>query len=114
MPESKAARLSSAAKARKRGQTRQRVRIAREEQRVQLEETGRNTRSQALVRNKKSQGARGLVMPAIVGVGCWLFAYGLTVTSDPNRYLLAGMAALIALMWSISFFIRLRRWQKRR
>ena len=56
----------------------------------------------------------GLVMSAMVALGCWGFAVSFMFLNDPNRYLFAGMAVLLALMWSVSFGIRLRRWQQRR
>lgn len=111
MPESK---ISQASKARRKRQHKQRAQNVVTKQRVLLAETGGHARSQALARNKKSQGVFSLVMSAMVAVGCWLFAYSFMLSNDPNRALFAGMAALIALMWSISFFISLRRWQKRR
>jgi hypothetical protein len=111
MPESK---VSKASKARRERQHKRRAQNVATGQRVLLVETGEHVRSQALARNKKSQGAFSLVMSAMVAVGCWLFAYSLMLSNDPNHALFAGMAALIALMWSISFFISLRRWQKRR
>jgi hypothetical protein len=60
------------------------------------------------------EGIFGLAMSAMVALGCWGFAYSFAFLNDPNRYLFVGMAALIALMWSVSFFVRLRRWQRRR
>ncbi|GCE27097.1 hypothetical protein KDA_25810 [Dictyobacter alpinus] len=65
-------------------------------------------------RNNSSSGLTGLVSGAIIALGCWGFAYTFTLQESPNRYLFAGMMALIALMWSISFGVRLRKWQQRR
>ena len=56
----------------------------------------------------------GLIMSAMVALGCWGFAVSFLFLNDPNRYLFAGMAVLLALMWSVSFGIRLRRWLQRR
>lgn len=55
-------------------------------------------------------GMRGLLMPAMVALGCWGMAFTFAVFStDANRLLFAGMAALMALMWSVSFGIRVRK-----
>jgi hypothetical protein len=51
-----------------------------------------------------------LVMPAMVALGCWGMAISFAFfTTDPNRYLYAGMAAVMALMWSFSFALRVRK-----
>lgn len=58
----------------------------------------------------KAQSVQGLVMYAMVALGCWGFAASfLFFTTDPNRYLYGGMAALMALMWSLMFGMRLRK-----
>lgn len=55
-------------------------------------------------------GMIGLLMPAMVALGCWGMAFTFAVFStDANRLLFAGMAALMALMWSVSFGIRVRK-----
>jgi hypothetical protein len=55
-------------------------------------------------------GPQSLVFPAMVGLGSWGMAFTLIfLTNDPNRYLIGGMAVLIALFWSFSFGIRLRK-----
>ena len=52
----------------------------------------------------------GMIMPGMVALGCWGMAFTFTVFStDPNRLLFGGMAALMALMWSISFGMRVRK-----
>ncbi|WP_338255006.1 hypothetical protein [Dictyobacter halimunensis] len=63
---------------------------------------------------QQNDGAIRLAMGAVVAAGCWFMAYTFTLLESPNRYLFAGMMALIALMWSISFCVRLRKWQRRR
>jgi hypothetical protein len=46
----------------------------------------------------------------MVAVGCWLMAFTLIfLTNDPNRYLFGGMAVLIALLWTFSFGVRVRK-----
>ncbi len=55
-------------------------------------------------------GPQSLVFPAMVALGSWGMAFTIIfLTSDPNRYLFGGMAVLIALFWSFSFGIRLRK-----
>ncbi|HLZ64553.1 MAG TPA: hypothetical protein VKR06_47090 [Ktedonosporobacter sp.] len=54
--------------------------------------------------------SQGLFMAALVALGCWgLAASFFFFTTDPNHYLFGGMAALMALMWSFSFAVRLRK-----
>ncbi len=63
---------------------------------------------------KSVQGLQSLVMSALVALGCWAFSYyTFLFYRDSNSYLFAGMAALLALVWSISFFVRLRKWRRR-
>jgi len=46
----------------------------------------------------------------MVALGCWGMAFTLIfLTNDQNRYLIGGMAALIALLWTSSFGVRLRK-----
>jgi hypothetical protein len=55
-------------------------------------------------------GPQSLIFPAMVAAGCWLMAFTLIfLTNDPNRYLFGGMAVLIALLWSFSFGVRVRK-----
>ncbi len=49
-------------------------------------------------------------MSALVALGCWGMAISFAFFSaDPNHYLFAGMAALMALMWSFSLGLRIRK-----
>jgi hypothetical protein len=103
-------------KTRKRGGTKRRVSGASTQEKSQtaaagaLPATARGRR----VGRGDTGSVSGLVMRAMVALGCWGFAVSFMFLNDPNRYLFAGMAVLLALMWSISFGIRLRRWQQRR
>src|SRR6266487_4890824 len=55
-------------------------------------------------------GPQSLIFPAMVALGCWGMAFTLIfLTNDQNRYLIGGMAALIALLWTPSFGVRLRK-----
>ena len=56
------------------------------------------------------QVTQGLVMTGLVTLGCWGFAISFTFFSkEANHYLFGAMAALMALMWSVMFFMRLRK-----
>lgn len=51
-----------------------------------------------------------LIMPAMVMLGCWGLAVSFAFfTTEPNRFLYAGMAVVMGLMWAVSLGIRLRR-----
>jgi hypothetical protein len=55
-------------------------------------------------------GPQSLIFPAMIPLGCWLMAYTLVfLTKDPNRYLIGGMAVLMALLWTFSFGVRVRK-----
>ena len=55
-------------------------------------------------------GPQSLILPAMVALGCWLMAYTLVfLTTDPNRYLIGGLAVLMALLWTFSFGMRVRK-----
>ncbi len=55
-------------------------------------------------------GPQSLIFPAMVALGSWGMAFTIIfLTNDPNRYLIGGMAVLIALFWSFSFSIRMRK-----
>jgi hypothetical protein len=56
------------------------------------------------------RGPQSLIFPGMVAVGCWGMAFSFFVFSrDPNHALFAAMAVLIALLWSFSFGMRLRK-----
>ncbi|GCF10191.1 hypothetical protein [Dictyobacter arantiisoli] len=65
-------------------------------------------------RTGRTDSMSGLVIGAVVALGCWGIAYSFVSLNDPNRYVFAGMMAMIALLWSISFGVRLWKWQRRR
>src|SRR5579884_1460291 len=55
-------------------------------------------------------GPQSLVMPMLVALGCWGMAISLVLFyTDPNRFLFAGMAVLMALLWTYSVIIRMRK-----
>jgi hypothetical protein len=49
-------------------------------------------------------------MSGLVALGCWGLAISFAFFStDPNHYLFAGMAVLMALIWSFSFGLRVHK-----
>ena len=72
---------------------------------------GTSVSGQAGVQARRpTTGVTGMIMPGMVALGCWGMAFTFTVFStDPNRLLYAGMAVLMALMWSVSFSMRARK-----
>ena len=65
--------------------------------------------------SRRASGAnyQALVMPALVALGCWGLAISFAFfSSDPNRLIWAGMAAVMGLIWSFSFWLRLRKIQQ--
>jgi hypothetical protein len=55
-------------------------------------------------------GPQSLIFPGMVAAGCWLMAYTLIfLTNDDTRYILGGMAVLMALLWTFSFAMRVRK-----
>ena len=55
-------------------------------------------------------GPQSLVFPAMVALGCWGMAFTLAYFyTDPNRFIFAGMAVLMALLWTYSVVVRLRK-----
>ncbi|TMC22812.1 MAG: hypothetical protein E6J34_05095 [Chloroflexi bacterium] len=53
---------------------------------------------------------QGLIMPAAVALACWGLAISFAFYStDANRLLWCGFAILMGLMWSFSFWLRLRK-----
>ena len=46
----------------------------------------------------------------MVAAGCWLMAYTVIfLTNDANRYPVGGLAVLMALLWTFSFGVRVRK-----
>jgi len=61
-------------------------------------------------RTARAGSYQALIMPGMVMVGCLGLAISFSFfTTDPNRFLYGGMAALMALMWAYSFWSRLRK-----
>jgi hypothetical protein len=68
---------------------------------------GKSSGSGLRVRGKKQD----LLMAGCIALGCWGFAVSFAfTTTDPNRYTYGALAAMLALMWSVLFAMRLRKW----
>ena len=49
-------------------------------------------------------------MPSMLALGCWGMAFSFVYFyNDPNHLLYAGMAAMMALIWSYSLYTRIRK-----
>jgi hypothetical protein len=50
-----------------------------------------------------ANNVQSLITPAIVALGCWglTFSFAFFYSSDPNHLLYAGVAAAMALIWTI-------------
>ncbi|HYK86397.1 MAG TPA: hypothetical protein VEV19_13590 [Ktedonobacteraceae bacterium] len=55
-------------------------------------------------------GPQSLLWPTMVALGCWGMAFSFYVFyNDPNHILYGSMAALLALLWSFSVAVRVRK-----
>ncbi|MDQ6645181.1 MAG: hypothetical protein M3Y76_12100, partial [Chloroflexota bacterium] len=79
--------------------------------------SGGNSGRQATTRGVRSsnrpflsprvRGPESLIWPAMVALGCWGMAFSFYVFSrDANHELFAGMAVLMALLWTFSVGVR--------
>ena len=56
------------------------------------------------------RGPQSLILPGMVALGCWGMAFSfLVLTTEANHILFGGMAVLMALLWTFSFGVRLRK-----
>ncbi|HET9922063.1 MAG TPA: hypothetical protein VFQ30_19675 [Ktedonobacteraceae bacterium] len=82
--------------------------------------TATGTRSATATRRNsllspRTQGVQSLVFPAMVALGCWGMAVSFAFFyNDPNHFLYGGMAALLALLWTFSFAVRVRKMMQQR
>lgn len=68
------------------------------------------TRVEQRSKADSSNSYQALIMPGMVTLGCLGLAISFSFfTTDPNRFLYGGIAALMALMWAYSFWSRLRK-----
>ena len=56
------------------------------------------------------RGTQSLIFPTMVALGCWGMAFTfLFLSNDPNRTIYGVMAVLMALLWSFSLGMRVRK-----
>ena len=56
------------------------------------------------------RGPQSLIFPTMVALGCWGMAFTfLFLSTDPNRTIYGVMAVLMALLWSFSLGMRVRK-----
>lgn len=89
---------------------------------VDMSQTQRNERprgaaqatARSVLASKKRAGAtQALVMAGMVAVGCWGLAFTfIFLTTTQNHVLIGGMIAVMAVMWTFSFVLRLRKAQR--
>jgi hypothetical protein len=72
--------------------------------------TGKTSSNNRAARSPAARGSQSLIWPVMVALGCWGMAFSFFVFSkDPNHVLFAGLAALMALMWTFSVGMRIRK-----
>ncbi|HKV58782.1 MAG TPA: hypothetical protein VJO32_10895 [Ktedonobacteraceae bacterium] len=55
-------------------------------------------------------GPRSLILPSMVALGCWGMVFSFAYFyNDPNHWLYAGLAAAMALLWTYSVYVRVRK-----
>ena len=80
------------------------------QQTMQQAATTRGPRANRPFLSPRVAGPQSLIWPVMVSLGCWGMAFSFFVFStDPNHVLFAGMAALLALLWTFSVFVRVRK-----
>ena len=56
------------------------------------------------------RGPQSLIFPTMVALGCWGMAFTfLFLSNDPNRTIYGVIAVLMALLWSFSLGVRVRK-----
>jgi hypothetical protein len=71
---------------------------------------GRANSPNRVLQSPKARGPERLIWPVMVTLGCWGMAFSFLVFSkDVNHVLFAGMAALMALFWTLSVGVRVRK-----
>jgi hypothetical protein len=62
-----------------------------------------------------TRGPQSLIFPAMVALGCWGIAFTfLFLSNDPNHTIFGVLAVLMALLWSFSLGIRVRKFVQQR
>ncbi len=77
---------------------------------VKATATGRTNANNRPILSPSVRGPQSLVWPVMVALGCWGMALSFFAFSkDPNHVLFAGMAVLMALLWTVSVGLRVRK-----
>ena len=72
--------------------------------------TGARTASTNRALAQSANSPRGLIWPALVSLGCWGMAVSFFFFSnDPNHVVFGALVVLMALLWTFSFGLRLRK-----
>jgi hypothetical protein len=59
---------------------------------------------------QSASSLRGLIWPALVALGCWGLAVSFFFFSnDPNHVVFGALVVVMALLWTFSFGLRLRK-----
>lgn len=75
-----------------------------------VEATTRKNGSNRPFFSPRVAGPQSLIWPSMVALGCWGMAFSFyAFSTDPNHVLFAGMASLLALLWSFSVVMRVRK-----
>jgi hypothetical protein len=71
---------------------------------------GRANSTSRTLQSPKARGPESLIWPVMVTLGCWGMAFSFLVFSkDANHVLFAGIAVLMALLWTLSVGVRIRK-----
>ncbi|TMD34057.1 MAG: hypothetical protein E6J04_07310 [Chloroflexi bacterium] len=71
---------------------------------------GRANSPNRALQSPKARGPESLIWPVMVTLGCWGMAFSFLVFSkDANHVLFAGIAVLMALLWTLSVGVRIRK-----
>ncbi len=82
---------------------------------TQVSEHPANTGVRPVRKLTSLDNAQALLMPSLVALGSWGIAFTFTfLTTQPNHLLFGGMAALMALLWSVSLGVRAQRMMQRK
>lgn len=68
------------------------------------------SRSARAAKKAAAKGWQNLAMTTMVALGCWGMSVSFVFfTTDPNRYVYGGMAAVMAALWTGMFGMQLRK-----
>lgn len=72
--------------------------------------TGTGTTSLRRPLAPSASGPQGLIWPAMVSLGCWgMAASFFFFSNDPNHIVFGALVVMMALLWTFSFSMRLRK-----